>query len=153
MDKLMRVVIALAIMAIAGCATTSVAPTPAPVEKPAARKVPPGRVPEKPAVPSQRPSSKQPSPRAVASLHLTEQARMLLAGGKPDDAIRVLEQAVMINPSNGKNYYYLAEAWIQKGNSSKALEFNNLAAMYLKNDPEWIETVNRQRKQIKQAAR
>jgi predicted Zn-dependent protease len=88
------------------------------------------------------------SPRALASLRLTEQARMLLETGKIDDAITTLERAMNLNPSNGQNYYYLAEAWLKNGNASQAREFNRLAAMYLRDEPEWINRVNDQKERI-----
>jgi predicted Zn-dependent protease len=89
------------------------------------------------------------SPRALASLRLTDQARMLLDSGKPDDAITTLERAVNLNPSNGQNYYYLAEAWLKKGNPSQAREFNRLAAIYLRDGPTWMNRVNAQEERIR----
>lgn len=89
------------------------------------------------------------SPRAVASLRLTEQARVLLETGKVDDAITTLERAINLNPSNGQNYYYMAEAWLRKGNPSQAREFNRLAAMYLKDDPNWTGRVKNQQERIR----
>ena len=89
------------------------------------------------------------SPRALASLHLTEQARILLESGKVDDAIATLERAINVNPSNGQNYYYLAEAWLKMGNPSQAREFNRLAAMYLRDEPGWISLVNDQKERIR----
>ncbi len=89
------------------------------------------------------------SPRAVASLQLTEQARALLESGKVDDAITTLERAMNLNPSNGQNYYYMAEAWLKKGNPSQAREFNRLAAMYLKDDPTWMSRVKDQQERIR----
>jgi len=89
------------------------------------------------------------SPHALASLRLTEQARMLLDSDKPDDAITILERAVNLNPSNGQNYYYLAEAWLGKGNPHQAREFNRLAAMYLRYEPDWMNRVKTQEERIK----
>jgi len=89
------------------------------------------------------------SPRAVASLRLTEQARVLLETGKVDDAITTLERAINLNPSNGQNYYYMAEAWLRKGNPSQAREFNRLTAMYLKDDPNWTGRVKDQQERIR----
>jgi tetratricopeptide (TPR) repeat protein len=89
------------------------------------------------------------NPRAVASLGLTEQAKMLLDRGQPDDAISTLERAVNLNPLNGQNYYYLAEAWLGKGNPNQAREFNRLAALYLRDKPDWMNRVKTQEERIK----
>ena len=97
----------------------------------------------------QPPSREDNSPRAVASLRLTEQARILLESGKVDDAITTLERAMNVNPSNGQNYYYLAEAWLKKGNPSQAREFNRLAAMYLKDEPGWMNRIKAQQERIR----
>jgi Tfp pilus assembly protein PilF len=87
-------------------------------------------------------------PRTVASLQLTEQGRRLLEAGKSDQAIRVLEQAVSLDPDNGQNYYYLAEAWLMKGVASEAKEFNELAEIHLKEDNAWMKRVARQANRI-----
>ena len=97
----------------------------------------------------QAPPPQDDSPRAVASLRLTEQARVFLESGKVDDAITTLERAMNLNPSNGQNYYYLAEAWLKKGNPSQAREFNRLAAMYLRDEPDWIYRVKDQQERIR----
>jgi tetratricopeptide (TPR) repeat protein len=81
-------------------------------------------------------------------LRLTDQGRTLLERGKTDDAISLLERAVSLHPTNGENYYYLAEAWLMKGNPAQAAEFNRLAGTYLKEDPLWMEKVLTQRKRI-----
>ncbi len=85
----------------------------------------------------------------MASLRLTEQARVLLESGKVDDAITTLERAMNLNPSNGRNYYYLAEAWLKKGNLSQAREFNRLAEMYLRDEPGWTNRVKDQQERIR----
>jgi predicted Zn-dependent protease len=119
----------------ASCAvTTSVPPSTPPPESTS---------PEEEAVPS----AEEPSPRALASLQLTEQGRMLLEAGHPDDAIRVLERAVGLNPTNGGNYYYLSEAWLMKGDMTRAEEFNDLAGLYLRGD-EWKAKLMEQRERI-----
>ena len=56
---------------------------------------------------------RQRAPREQASLQLTEEGRQLLKEDKPDQAIRLLEQAISLDPDNGQCYYYLAEAWLQ----------------------------------------
>jgi hypothetical protein len=66
---------------------------------------------QKPGLPEEHHEpEKTPGPRAAASLQMTEQGRKLLEQKKVDEAIKVLERAVNLNPSNGQNYYYLAEA-------------------------------------------
>jgi len=93
-------------------------------------------------------SSDKPSPRAIASLQLTDQGRLFLESGKPDHAIRMYEQALNLDPANGQNYYYLAEAWLMKGNIAQAAEFNRLAAIYLEGDTEWMGRVMQQMDRI-----
>jgi predicted Zn-dependent protease len=85
----------------------------------------------------------------VASLRLIEKARVLLESGKVDEAITTLERAMNVNPSNGQNYFYLAEAWLKKGNPSQAKEFNRLAAIYLKDEPGWMNLVIDQQERIR----
>jgi len=91
-----------------------------------------------------------PSPRVLAALQLTEQGRMFLENNQPDDAIGILERALNLNPNNGRNYYYLAEAWLMKWNIGQATEFNRLAEIYLKDDSEWLYRVILQRERIKE---
>jgi len=88
------------------------------------------------------------NPRAVASLQLTEQGRRLVEERQPDRAIRVLEQAVSLHPTNGQNYYYLSEAWLMKGSAVQAKEFNQLAEIHLKDDSQWMIRVGRQADRI-----
>ena len=86
--------------------------------------------------------------RVVASLQLTDQGHRLLEDRQPDKAIRVLEQAVSLNPLNGQNYYYLAEAWLMKRATDQAKEFNQLAKIHLKDDSEWMIRVGQQADRI-----
>jgi tetratricopeptide (TPR) repeat protein len=95
----------------------------------------------------------KPSPRAVASLQLTDQGRRLLENGNPDDAIGVFEQAINLDPINGQNYYYLSEAWLVKENIVQAVEFNRLAAIYLEDDEEWLNKVMLQKERIIRSSR
>jgi len=90
----------------------------------------------------------QPSPRALASLKLTDQGRRLIEAGKTDNAIQVLEQAISLNPNNGQNYYYLSEAWLKKGFAAEARPFNRLAESHLKGDKDWEKRVTRQAERI-----
>jgi hypothetical protein len=130
-------------MAFSGCALLA-PPTP---PSPQSKEVPPPADKKPEEAP---PSATKPNPRAVAALQLREQARSLLLKNQPDDAIRVLEQAVNLNPTGGQNYYYLSEAWIMKGNTGQAREYNNLAASYLRSDPEWRGRVQEQRERIEE---
>ncbi|MGD2037660.1 MAG: tetratricopeptide repeat protein [Desulfobacterales bacterium] len=88
------------------------------------------------------------NPRVAASLQLTDQGRRLLEEQQPDKAIRILEQAVSLHPTNGRNYYYLAEAWLMKGSAAQAKEFNLLAEIHLKEDREWMIRVAKQADRI-----
>ncbi len=118
-------------------------PLPKPVEKPPAPKpLPPKK--EKPAEP---PQDKQ-TPMALAALNFSEQGQVHLRNKKPDEAIRVLERAVNLNPKNGENYYYLAEAWLMKGNAAQAKEFNRLADIHIKTGPEWKDRIQTQKERI-----
>lgn len=89
------------------------------------------------------------TPRASASLQLTEQGKMLLESGRVDDAITLLERSMGLDPANGLNYYYLSEAWILKGNLVQAEEFNRLAKLYLKDDPDWRSRAAEQQRQVR----
>lgn len=98
-------------------------------------------------------TEERPSPRVLASLHLTDQARKLLEIGKADEAIRTLEHAVNLNPTNGLNYFYLSEAWLLKRNLAQAEEFNRLAVLYLKGDSTWMSRLREQGERIKKLGR
>jgi hypothetical protein len=130
-----------------GCTTTGPLPAPPPSSLPGS---PPKA--EKPVIPQIPEGPKEPEeppgPRAMASLQMTEQGRVLLEQKKVDDAIRVLERAVSLNSGNGQNYYYLAEAWFFKKNIKQAEEFNSLAGIYLEGDQTWMPKVEEQKNRI-----
>lgn len=94
-----------------------------------------------------------PSPKAMASLQITNQGKQLIQQNKPDDAIRALERAINLDPGNGQNYYYLAEAWILKKNVSQAFEFNRLASIYLRKDRNWEQLLLEQKERIVRLSR
>ncbi len=98
------------------------------------------------ALPSQEP---KPDARMMAAANLVEQGKIYLDGGKPDQAIDVLERALSVYPGNGKTHYYMAEAWVMKKNKRQALEFNRLARMYLSGDDAWRDKVADQQKRIR----
>ncbi len=92
--------------------------------------------------------TRPPGPREEASIQLTNEGRKLLQTGNYDNAIRLFEQAVGLNPDNGQSYYYLAQAWLKKGRFAEAKEFNSLAQIYLKDDKDWISRLEKQANQI-----
>ena len=117
---------------------------------PAPVRIPPGTVPVTEVPPSEgkRPDAPE-DPRTLAAMNLTEQGRMLLERGRVDDAISLFERAANISPANGYNCYYLAEAWILKGDPYQAREWNRLAEIYLRENVAWMEKVLAQKKRIK----
>ena len=101
--------------------------------------------------PDSEPKPAPPTPRAQASLSLTEAGRQALEDGRPDQAIGLLERAASLNPGAGENYFWLAEAWLKKGNLGQAREYNRLAVRYLGRDPDWSGQVRLQSERIKAA--
>ena len=96
---------------------------------------------------------KRADPRILASLQFTEQARLLIQEGKPDEAIRTLERALNLYPANGDTYYYMAEAWLMKGNIQQAKEFHGFAAIYLRDHAQWRSRLNAQQEKISRRSR
>jgi hypothetical protein len=92
----------------------------------------------------------KPTPQLIASLTLVDQARALIESNHPDDAIRLLERAVNLHPQNGQTYYYLAEAWLKKGDIIQAGEFHRLAGVYLEHDGDWSSLLKLQEERIKE---
>lgn len=90
--------------------------------------------------------------RVAASHSLTREGYRMLQNNNYDGAIRVLERAVGVNPNDGPGYFYLAEAWLEKGNFDLAARFNGLAILYLRDDPEWTRQARAQKQRIADAA-
>jgi tetratricopeptide (TPR) repeat protein len=88
------------------------------------------------------------TPRENAAARLTRQGTQLLDAGKPDSAIHMFEQAIGLDPTNGRSYYYIAQAWLAKGSVKEAQKFNNLARNYLEKDLVWANRVAQQAEQI-----
>jgi len=84
----------------------------------------------------------------MASHSLTTGGYELLEKGDADGALRLLEKAVGINPSDGPGYYYLAEAWIAKSDYTQAARFNKLAEIYLRRDRTWASRARDQKRRI-----
>jgi len=88
--------------------------------------------------------------RTNASHSLTLEGYNLLCKKDYTGAIRLLERAVGVNPSDGPGYYYLAEAWIGKKNYQLAFQFNRLASIYLRKNNKWADLTKVQKKRIKE---
>ena len=95
-----------------------------------------------------KPEASRKDPRLMTSLNLTAMGERHIRNGRYDEAISVLEKSVAVYAQNGKNYYYLAEAWLRKGNLSLAKEFNQLASIYLKDDKGFAGRVIEQKRAI-----
>lgn len=86
--------------------------------------------------------------RMAAASSLTRQGHELLQKEEYDRAIRVLERALGVNPGDGRGYFYLAEAWIGKENFNQAARFNDMAILYLRDDPAWLQRARAQKERI-----
>ncbi len=81
------------------------------------------------------------SPQRLASMQQVSLARGQLERGKPDTAIRTLEQAIRIDAGNGEAFILLARAWKQKGEKRKALEFAKKAELLCQKQPAKLKEV------------
>lgn len=88
--------------------------------------------------------------RMAASQSLIQDGYRLLQNKDYDGAIRILERAVGINPNDGPGYFYLAEAWLAKKDFNRAARLNELAILYLRENPEWSRQALNQKRQIEQ---
>ena len=87
-------------------------------------------------------------PREQAAMELTRRGWEHLKKGQPNEAIRLLEKALNLNPTGGQTCYYLSEAWLMSGDSNQAENFNRLAELYLSDDTHWVHRIIRQRDRI-----
>jgi tetratricopeptide (TPR) repeat protein len=78
------------------------------------------------------------NPARAAALRVTEQARLDLADGKTDDALRDLARAVSIDPGNPFEYFYLGRAYIARRNYGQALTFFQRAEIGFAARPDWL---------------
>ncbi|MFP4445532.1 MAG: tetratricopeptide repeat protein [Desulfosudaceae bacterium] len=120
---------AVLLLLLSACAGTRPAPVPEPV--------PETGLPQPEMVITTGHKGQIPDARVSAAHSLTRQGFNLLRNEDYDSAIRVLERAVGVNPADGPGYFYLAEAWLAKGNRERAARFNDLAALYLRGDRQW----------------
>ena len=87
-------------------------------------------------------------PREQAAMELTRRGWEHLKKEQPNEAIRVLEKALNLNPAGGQTCYYLSEAWLMSGDPKQAENFNRLAELYLSDNTQWIHRITRQRDRI-----
>jgi hypothetical protein len=142
-----RFVIGLSLLIAFACAEKKVLTVPEPGPSIPGTPVPAPGVPEAP--PAQKPVPRPPdAARTKASEALVQEARRLLNQGEADAAIRILERSVALDASHGQSYFYLAEAWLMKTVPFRARQFNSLAELHLKQDPQWAIRIARQRDRI-----
>jgi hypothetical protein len=93
--------------------------------------------------PSKPPEKNAPQapPQHLASMHLVDQAKALLAQGKADPAVPLLEKAIQIDVHNGEAFFNLARAWRMKGSRNKALEFSKKAEILFQNESAKLKQV------------
>ncbi len=92
------------------------------------------------------------SSRIMATHSLTKEGDRLIKKGDIEGAISILERAIGINSKDGTGYYYLAEAWLKKGNLKLAAQYNKLAGIYLRTDRRWKFFAEEQERRINVAA-
>ena len=78
------------------------------------------------------------TPARVSSIRTTEDARQALAAGNTDDAIRLLGEAVSVDPSNPYAYFFLGRAYLTKKDYAQALAFFSRSEIGLRGDPAWL---------------
>lgn len=79
-----------------------------------------------------------PTPARAASLRITEKQRVELEQGHVDDAVRELEHAVSIDPSNSYAYVYLGRAYVARKGYTQALTFFKRAEIGLASNSAWL---------------
>jgi hypothetical protein len=88
--------------------------------------------------------------RTAAAAELIRRGRDLLKQGEGAAALRVLGQAVNLDPKAGEIYFYISEAWILEQNLYQARQYNRLAGDYLAEDPRWTIRLARQSDRIEE---
>ena len=78
------------------------------------------------------------TPALAASLHLTDQARADLDGGRADAAIRELGRAITVDPNNPYGYFYLGRAYLSQKDYQQALTFFRHATVGFGSNPPWL---------------
>ena len=133
------------LLVFSGCQQPDLAPPP---EPPPPDVSAPAPAPAPPAVRSPAPAAPRAVERRQASSALTQAAVAQLNQGRLAAAIRTLEQAVSLDPSDGAAYFHLAAAWLAKGDAQRARQFHRQAQLYLGGDPQWRQPLAEQQQAI-----
>lgn len=94
------------------------------------------------------PPPRPPHARQQAALHLSRRAQDFLHQQRYDEAIRLLEKAITLEPRSGDHYFMLAEAWMGKGIPDQARHYHALAVRYLDGQPQWQSALDAQSARI-----
>jgi tetratricopeptide (TPR) repeat protein len=78
------------------------------------------------------------TPDLAASLRVTEQARLELAKGDANTALRDLGRAVSIDPGNPFAYYYLGRTYLTRNDYAQAETFFQRAELGFTGRPDWL---------------
>ena len=67
-------------------------------------------------------------------MQLVNRAKALMAQGKTDSAIPLLEKAIQVDQRNGEAFFNLARAWRSKGSRQKAIQFAQKSEILFQGD-------------------
>jgi hypothetical protein len=113
--------------------------TAVPERSPGSRAIPEG------AIPDERPRPEgvgtPETPQYLASMHLVNSAKTALRQGHTEQAIAQLEQAIQVDAYNAEAFQVLAQAWLAKGDTKRALEFARKAEILYQDEPEALRRV------------
>lgn len=81
------------------------------------------------------------NPQYLASMHLVNTAKSSLQQGNAEQAIAQLEQAIQVDAYNAEAFLVLAQAWQNKGELKRALEFARKAEILYQDEPKALKRV------------
>ena len=136
------------LLILTGCQQPDLVPPPEPPPPDVSAPVPADAP---PAVQLPAPTRPRAVDRRQASSALTQAAVDQLARKQWAAAIRTLERAVSVDPSDGEAYFHLATAWLAKGDAGRARQFHRQAQLYLGVSPHWQQRLADQQRAIEAA--
>lgn len=89
------------------------------------------------------------TPKRQVSTQLVTQGKEYLDKKDYDHARGRLEEAIVVDPTNGSAYYHLAVVYYNLNDFPKALGFLDQAETLLHNSPEWMETIQKFREMLR----